>query len=255
VIKELGQGDGVVRRLMERLRVIIGSREPWIPAYNYDFCKTGIFRVLDDPAQIGALPEYYRRNEAEWRTNTPVFSICGSGTPPALSPGQVVDPFGVHSEFHQLCRDDGLVLFYGVLFSPTMTHYVERVATPEGPLYRYDKLFHGEVWDVAGEVRPVSLRYHVIPRGVTIKYDMIRLQRELIDTGAMRPLDPEFGKTFVVSARELTEVWGERLSEDPYYLLDDESRRIATTLVSESGGERLRISSFDDEDFGSPPTR
>jgi len=250
VIQELGRGDGLTRRLLERLRELIGDRELWIPAYNYDFCRTGVFRVQEDPARIGALPEYYRKNEAEWRTDTPVFSICGSGSKPSSYPQQVVDPFGIHSEFHQLCELDGLILFYGVAFSPTITHYVERVATTDGPLYRYDKLFHGEVQDSPSQSHPVTLQYHVIPRDVRIKYDMRRLQRELLETDVMRPLDPEIGNTYVVSAKGLTQAWHEKLSENPYYLLDDESRRTAVEMVSKHGGRRLQIADFDDEDFG-----
>ena len=249
VIRELGEGDGLMRRLTERLRTVVGDRELWVPTYNYDFCKTGFFSVDDDPAQIGALPEYYRKSEADWRTDTPVFSVCGSGSRPASIPGEIIDPFGVHSEFHQLCERDGSLLFFGVLFSPTMTHYVERVATAEGPLYRYDKLFHGRVRDSLREY-DVTMKYHVIPQGVTLKYDMVRLQRELLEASIMRPLQPEFGVSFVVSARELIKAWGEGLVADPYYLLDDASRRVAEELVSVHGGHRLQISEFDDEDFG-----
>jgi len=53
-----------------------------------------------------------------------------------------------------------------------------------------------------------------------------------------------------VSAKGLTQAWHEKLSENPYYLLDDESRRTAVELVSKHGGRRLQITNFDDEDFG-----
>ena len=258
VMRESGPGDGIMNLLMDRLNMAVGDRELWIPAYNYDFCKTGIYRVSEDPAQIGALPEYYRNNEAEWRTATPVFSVCGSGPPPTATTETPTDPFGVESEFDQLCQRDGLILFFGVQFSPTVTHYVERMATSDGPLYRYDKLFHGEVETSTSESHPVTLKYHVIPRGVMIKYDMVRLQRELLEAGEMRALGPEYGKTFVVPAQGLVRFWKDRLRTDPYYLLDSESRKTALAIVEEFGGSRLHISNFNDADFppsGDSPTR
>lgn len=246
-IREMDQSDELMDQMVALLQRTVGNRDLWIPTYNYDFCKTGIYDVQNDPAQIGALPEFFRQKRAQWRTDTPVFSNSGYGSMPDSIPGEIIDPFGAESEFHQLVQQNGILLFFGVPFSPTHTHYVERLATDEGPLYRYDKHFKGVIYYATAK-RPVTLNYHVIPRGITIKYDMPRLQDELLDAGVMRPLPDEYGHSYVAAAAELTNFWTEHIHKDPFYLLDMSVSHQAESLVEEKG-TRLSINDFDDQHF------
>ena len=249
-ISDLGKNDDLMNRLAAQLQEMVGGRSLWIPAYNYDYCKTGVFEVRATPAQVGALPEFFRTKQAEWRSDTPVFSHSGTGEAPESIPGEVVDPFGERSEFHQLCQRRGLLLFYGVPFSPTLTHYVERTSSSEGPLYRYDKLFKGIVRYSDTEIRTVTLNYHVLPRGVAVRYEMPRLKAELLTAGVMKSLPAQFGRSYVVSASELTAFWHERLARDPFYLLDPSCRPDLERLIGKKGG-RLDIADFDDCHFDS----
>lgn len=244
-ISELGQNDDLMNRLVAQLQEVVGDRSLWIPAYNYDYCKTGLFDVRSTPSEVGALPEFFRTKKADWRSDTPVFSTSGTGQPPDSIPGEVVDPFGERSEFHQLCQRRGLLLFYGVPFSPTLTHYVERTATAVGPLYRYDKFFKGTIRYSDDEVRAVTLKYHVAPRGVAVKYDMPRLKSELLEAGVMKSLPPQFGRSYVVSAFALTAFWHDRLHRDPFHFMDAACRPELERLVG-AKGRRLEIADFDD---------
>jgi len=248
-IRELSRNNNLMERLVAHLVEAAGGRSLWIPAYNYDFCRTGHYDVERTPAQVGALPEFFRVHQAEWRTDTPVFSVTGTGPRPTSIPGDVVDPFGASSEFHQLCDSQGLLLFYGVPFSPTITHYVERTRTPVGPLYRYDKLFTGRIRYASGDERSVRLLYHVAPKGVTVKYDMPRLKQELLDAGVMKNLPPEFGRSYVVMASELAAFWAACLERDPFHFMDAACRPELERFVAGRGGRRLVISEFDDADF------
>lgn len=253
-IGELGRNDDLMDRLVAQLQEIAGGRRLWIPAYNYDYCKTGLFDVRTTPSQVGALPEFFRTRKAEWRSDTPVFSTSGTGPRPDSISGDVVDPFGDQSEFHQLCQRRGALLFYGVPFSPTHTHYVERTATAIGPLYRYDKYFTGTIRYSDVDVRGVTLAYHVAPRGVSVRYDMPRLQTELLEAGIMRSLPPAFGRSYVVSAAELTAFWRARLHRDPFYLTTPTCRPELERLVEAKGG-RLEMADFEDPSAAPPGTQ
>ena len=253
-ISELGRNDDLMNRLVAQLQDVVGGRSLWIPAYNYDYCKTGRFDVRSSPAQVGALPEFFRTKKAEWRSDTPVFSTSGTGRPPDSIPGEVVDPFGEHSEFHQLCERRGLLLFYGVPFSPTHTHYVERTSSPVGPLYRYDKFFMGTIRYSDAEERTATLKYHVAPRGVAVKYDMPRLKSELLEAGVMKSLPPQFGRSYVVPASALTAFWHDRLHRDPFYFMDAACRPELERLVN-AKGRRLEITDFDDMHVDPADTR
>ena len=248
------RSDALMGRLVDQLQGAVGERDLWIPAYNYDFCRTGLFDLRDAPAQVGALPEFFRTKKATWRSDTPVFSTSGTGRPPESIPGDVVDPFGDQSEFHQLCERGGVLLFFGVLFSPTHTHYVERTSSPVGPLYRYDKCFSGNIRYSDHEERSVTLKYHVAPRGVPVKYDMPRLKEELVAANILRNLPPKFGRSYVASVAELTVFWRERLERDPFYFMDPTCRPELERLVDAKGG-RLDIADFDDAHFGDGDTR
>lgn len=242
VIHDPHSKDVILEKAIVQLENLAGERDLWLPAYNYEFCKTGFFDVENDPTQIGILPEFFRKNKASWRTATPVFSTCGNGKKPNVNKDSKIDPFGPGSEFDELLRRNGSFLFYGVAFSPTFTHYVERI-TDIGPLYRYDKNFSGIVKD--GSVsKEVCLNYHVIPQGHRLKYDMSRLFQELIDRQYMKSLPPPYRNSYIIPARVLASFWKEQIEKDPFYLLDGPSRQLFEPLVLSKGG-RLEIQDFE----------
>lgn len=241
-ILESNSLDHLIESYINLLQSSVGGRDLWIPTYNYDFCKTHQFDIENDVSQVGSISEYYRRNKAEWRTCTPVFSICGSGQAPTMQNSYQIDPFGKGSEFDQLYQHDGSILFFGVDFSPTFTHYVERISG-DGPLYRYDKLFPGEVTSNIGTTL-VELKYHVTPLGYQIKYDMQRLFSGLIKQGIMRKLPERYPNSYIVSVKELTSYWQACLLKDPFFLLDKLSKQVFEHLVMEKGG-RLEIQDFE----------
>jgi aminoglycoside N3'-acetyltransferase len=224
------------------LQAAAGDRSLWIPAFNYDFPRTGVFDVRSSEAQLGPLPERFRVAHAEWRTAIPVFSIAGTG--PALQPrwGPGTDPFGEDSIFAELVRKDGVVLYYGDTFHyNTLVHYAERVAG--GPLYRYDKLFPGQVIMADGTAVEGSLDYHVRPMGKGLEYDWPRLLDEALEAGVCRRLQrtPE---VLAASAAQLTDIWVTAMKNDPFVLLDEQTRAWAEPAV-EDLGRRFVISDFE----------
>jgi aminoglycoside N3'-acetyltransferase len=224
------------------LRSASEGRALWLPTFNYDFPRTGVFDVRSSESQLGPLPERFRLAAAEWRTAIPIFSIAGTG--PVSQPrwGFHTDPFGEESIFAQLVRADGVVLYYGETFHyNTLIHYAERVAG--GPVYRYDKLFPGHVIMADGTFVEGSLDYHVRPMGTGLDYDWPRLLREALDAGVCRRLDsaPE---VVAASASKLCDLWVAAVERDAFALLDENTRAWAEPAV-EKLGRRFVIADYE----------
>jgi aminoglycoside 3-N-acetyltransferase len=224
------------------MREAAHGRPLWLPTFNYDFPRTRIFDVLNSQSQLGPIPERFRTTHAEWRTSIPIFSVAGTGFDPHPRWGSMTDPFGDDSIFSQLVGRDGAVLYYGDTFHyNTLVHYAERVAG--GPVYRYDKVFSGDVIDAAGNIMPGSLDYHVRPLGMGLDYDWPRLKQEAIAAGVCRA-DETRPEILAASARLLCELWVANLKEDPFALLDSASRAWAEPAVQKLG-RRLSIDDYE----------
>ena len=224
------------------LRDAAGDRPLWLPAFNYDFPRTGVFDVRESESQLGPIPERFRVQTAEWRTPIPIFSIAGIGHGSQPQWGFLTDPFGEDSIFADLVRSDGVLLYYGDTFHyNTLVHYAERGAG--GPVYRYDKIFPGRVIMADGTSVEGSLDYHVRPMGTGLDYDWPRLLDEALAAGVCRRLEgaPE---VLAASASKLNDLWLHSVKRDPFALLDAKTREWAEPRVNELG-RRFVISDFE----------
>ena len=207
------------------LKEAASGRPLWMPAFNYDFPKTGRFDVRRSPSQVGALSEYFRTAVAQWRTEDPVFSASGIGPrpdPPEL--GSTTEAFGPCSIFGELDRRRATLLLYGTsIASATISHYCEKQAG--GPPYRYDKVFHGAVTRADGSCRSMEYVYHVRPMNRTLEYDCARLAQELRAAGLLREIQVN-GRTAAqaIGAHALSLFWTERLRADAFFLLHASTR-------------------------------
>ncbi len=218
------------------------ERSLWVPAFNYDFPRTGLFDVRASESQLGPIPERFRTAAAAWRTAIPIFSIAGIGYNPQPRWGIATNPFGPESIFAELVNQDGVVLYYGDTFHyNTLVHYSERVSG--GPLYRYDKLFPGRVVMADGSTAEGSLDYHVRPLNTGLDYDWPRLKTEAIDAGVLRHLD-DYPEILAASAKGLNDLWVSNLASDPFSLLDEKTRAWAEPQLTKLG-RRFLISDFE----------
>lgn len=235
---------GLLDAHVEVLVAAAGDRGLWLPSFNYDFPKTHRFDMANDPCQLGPLPEHFRQTAEEWRTPVPMFPVSGIGADPGIIWGEMTDPFGPDSIFAELERRDGVVIYYGETFHyNTIVHYAERKAG--GPLYRYDKVFHGVVVKESGKEMPGSLNYHVRPMGTGLDYDWTRLLADAVENAVCFRLDghPE---VLAASARKLTEHWVRAMRFDPFILLDDRTQAWAR-LAHEKLGRRFTIGDFEQQ--------
>ena len=225
-----------------RLREAAGDRPLWCPTFNYEFGKSRVYDVTKSESELGPITERFRTTVAEWRTPVPIFPVAGIGLQPKQQWGPDTDPFGPGSMFAELVEKDGVVLYYGDTFHyNTLVHQSERASG--GPVYRYDKVFAGDVVMADGAVVPGTLVYHVRPLGTGLDYDWPRLLEEALEAGVCRRLDGA-GEVLAASARGLHDLWVRELKDDPLALLDEKSRKWVEPAIEELG-RRFVITDFE----------
>jgi aminoglycoside N3'-acetyltransferase len=225
------------------LEALVDGRPLWMPAFNYDFCRSGAWDDRATPSQVGPISEHFRVT-SDWRTLVPVFSMVGIGAPPpsaSAPPPLSIDPFDTKSAFHTLLELDGTILWYGApISSSTLIHYVERLSG--GPLYRYDKRFRGTI-TTDGAIYETELVYHVRPQSLGIEYSWDQLREQAMAAGVIRQLDHQ-GRILWASVRALTDLWTETMLRDPFALLTSESRAQVEPHVMKLG-RRLEVGDFE----------
>ncbi len=190
------------------------------PAFNYDYGRKRVFDVRNDPVQVGALPEWVRSTQEYRRTEVPFFSFL-SKIDLGIATDKLINPFGVLSGFQWLVDNDATFLLFGTdLRSFTFIHYVEEHCGEL--LYRYKKNFPGTIVS-NGLSRSCEFEMHVRPLGVYMDYDWPRLDSELRELKIIKCFN---GSPYILylKARDILEFWGNRISDDPLYLLDSKSR-------------------------------
>ena len=194
----------------------------WMPAFNYSFCRGMDFSIKDTPSQVGSISEYFRREIANWRTNTPVFSFSGNGDNPNLTNSEIIDPFSSNSGFHLLNTEDAILMHYGSeLKHTTILHYVERMS--EKLIYRYNKIFTGKIINQQGISNQVKLLYHVRPMGHHLDYDWDKLKIELENNKILFEFTEGNTRILLIKIKELVSFWINKMQDNNLYLLDQKS--------------------------------
>jgi aminoglycoside 3-N-acetyltransferase len=194
-----------------------------LPTFTYSFTRGDAFDVERSPSTVGGLGEHFRAMPGVRRTPEPIFSTAlGAPLEPPWEERLMgvgdKDCFGPDSVFAWLLERGGLIAFLDVPFQVcTFIHHVEQRL---GVAYRYRKAFEGEV--IAGaERRHVRAHYlvrHLDPGVVTM---LPPLWDELVSEGRTRSAEIARGPRLdAVRARDVLEVAGARIAENPDFLIE-----------------------------------
>jgi aminoglycoside 3-N-acetyltransferase len=219
------------------------ERDLWMPTFNYEFCGGKDYSLVNSKSQVGVLSEYFRRNNAAWRTEIPIFSFSGTGEESNLAQKNIIDPFGEESSFHYLYHNNGALMHYGSSFnSSTILHYVERIS---GKLaYRYDKIFKGNVYTKENLVDTKIVNYHVRPLNRYQEYDWVKLEKELIEGNVLYKFEEGRTRILLCNIKKLVDFWLEKMNADSLYLLDVETKKWVKPMLDKLGRPFL-ISDFE----------
>lgn len=210
------------------------------PGFNYGFGSSRVFDVENDPVEVGLLAEWVRQNGQVKRTSVPFFSFLLQRDLDLDTSG-LINPFGAASGFQSLLdQNASLVLFGAPLSSLTFIHFVEEMTG--GPAYRYVKHFPGTIVTSDGS-RNCDFAMHVRPMGVHLDYDWRRLEADLRAQAILLHSDKAPTLQWL-SAPKVMEYWGNRIADDPFFLLDAPSREYFER-ATDHGETRVRQSDFE----------
>jgi len=212
------------------------------PSFNYKFLNNGLYSVESDQSQVGVLSEYFRCQKSLYRTDEPVFNFSSSKQLDFKITDSLIDPFGKYSFFNYLYDNNDTILHYGSPFSSTtFLHYIERKS---GLLsYRYDKIFEGKII-YRDRVNPVKLLYHVRPMNEHLDYDYIKIENDLISNGIMIKVIEGKTSIMISNFKDMYDFITYKMKIDPFYLLDDESKKWVIPKVNLLG-RKFKLTDFE----------
>ncbi len=193
-----------------------------MPSFNYDFCKIKKYNTNSDFSQVGTLSEHFRKYKSSWRDLTPVFNFSGTGVNPLSNFNNPIDPFDHSSMFAHLYKNKDLLMHYGSGFhTTTLIHFAERIS--DKLIYRYDKLFNGQVIDSNNKKHNTSLLYHVRPLELPLDYDWLKIENDLYNSNILTQLKKGRSQITLGRIDKIVDFWLEKLDHDPFYLLNEET--------------------------------
>lgn len=228
LIKVSASKDAILNAHIELLHKIVNIDKLLVPTFNYQFPKDRVFDVEKTPSEVGQISEFYRDKYASWRNYDPMFSVSGAGRS-LVKESEIQCPFDDDSIFSFLVDNDAYILFYGTkMNTATMIHHVEYKV---GVQYRYWKSFEGILNNRNGSSKLV-LYSHFRAMGRHLDYDWPRLESDLEQEGLIQH---HFKTVFGCKAKSLVDFWMSKLSDDPFYLLDPESRTWVMPMLESLG--------------------
>jgi hypothetical protein len=226
----------ITDELHKYLKNTFPEQELWFPAFNYDFVKTRVYDVKNDPVQVGALNESLRNSQEFSRSPVPIFSILRNSSRYSPEFKQKVEPFSKSGEFAELRYRKGSIVFFGASISSlTFIHYLEHLSNVP---YRYMKNFEGRLV-LDSHAKPVSVSYLVRPTGLLLEYDWKGIHKKLLE-GEVTRVFGEFGKYEIYDCDLLAEFMLEMYSKDSMWTLTAGSKNMVSKKLDELGRSFLQ---------------
>ncbi|EAI4080534.1 aminoglycoside N(3)-acetyltransferase [Campylobacter jejuni] len=146
--------------LLECLFEVIGKEGTLImPTFTYSFCKNEVYDKLNSKCTVGALNEFFRKQQGVKRTNDPIFSFAVKGFKENIFLKNYKSCFGSNSVFDKLTKHKGKVVLFGNKhLGITYTHYIEETMQVS---YRYYKIFKGKTIDENKKIKKKEIIYFV----------------------------------------------------------------------------------------------
>ncbi|WP_144667049.1 AAC(3) family N-acetyltransferase [Campylobacter jejuni] len=139
---------------------VIGKEGTLImPTFTYSFCKNEVYDKLNSKCTVGALNEFFRKQQGVKRTNDPIFSFAVKGAHEELFLNKEQEScFDENCVYAILTRNNGKILNFGNDGCFTFIHYPEEVCQIS---YRYNKNFQGFIIDENGKKYEKNINYFV----------------------------------------------------------------------------------------------
>lgn len=156
-----------------------------IPSYSYSFCDKEIFDIANSPSKVGNITDFLRKTDFTKRTADGIFSYLlysKSLFKEFLRPIDY-ECFGRGGLIDALYHKDGFLCGLGCgLRMLTEIYYLENMMKVQ---YRFNKVFKGEIIDLAGHRHQQSLTYFVRRLELGLGTNFVRMQQDLRASGSV----------------------------------------------------------------------
>lgn len=210
------------RELLKALLDVIkklGVKNILMPTFTFSFPNGKSYNPATSACRMGALNEYFRKQEGVVRSKDPLMSVAMLGEDKFFVTEIGHSSCGANSTYDMLHRSDNVkFLFLGAKIGDCMTymHYLEWLYSVD---YRYERTFNGYV-DIEDQKQyeeyDLFVRYKsVLPNTASYEYE-----QRMYDKGTA--IKSTFGNSTIsiVGEKEATEEYGKCLKENPYFFVD-----------------------------------
>ena len=185
-----------------------------MPTFSYSFDKNEAFDLNNTQSTVGALTEFFRKQDDVVRTSHPNHSVAiwGSNKYDLSNTGK--GTFDENSIFGKLHKLNGKIIFFGAPFrSCTFIHYIEQMHKVP---YRYMKKFRGKVI-INGNEHDEEISFYN-------KYSVFfssfsGLEKHLLEKGIIKNVKVGAGNIMVVECKDLFKEGYKLLDKDIFFFL------------------------------------
>ena len=193
------------------------------------------YDVTQDICEVGIIPETFRKLPNAIRSHHVCHSVAAIGPLAEELMGEGTHPFAHGSSMYRLYELDFAYVFLGCGFaSCTALHTVEELANVP---YRYFRSFKGSTV-VRANGSTVPSRSLEFLRYLPFRNDFAKVESVLDDRGALKY--GRIGKATIIatSMRRIVDTALQLVSEDPGYLLTEQSREYLASWRGPTGEAR-----------------
>jgi len=208
--------EGILKCIMDSLA---GDATILMPAFTFGFSDTRYWSAKNTKSEMGALTEYFRKQDGTIRTIHPFHSVVAYGSHAKdFATCNSLSSFGSGSPFEKLLELDAYNLSLGTEFigGATFVHHTEEVCQVP---YRYYKEFPGEIYDMNEKKVDKIFKMYVREITATYEYDnnWVKVFRDLCNEGCFK-IDILNGAKIILSSMKNTHnVFKKYISSDLYY--------------------------------------
>lgn len=190
-----------------------------MPTFTFSFCNGRDYDPMTTSSKMGALNEFFRKQDGVIRSIDPLMStaLMGEDTDLVLNIGH--SSCGANSTFDKLRHRNGVkFLFIGPKIGDCMTymHYLEWLYGVE---YRYERVFRGNV-SINGVTRTEEYDLFCRYDGVTPSDGTYAFEQKMYDLGLAFKEEFGDGTISIVEEKAAAKVYLKFLKENKYSFVD-----------------------------------
>lgn len=190
-----------------------------VPTFTYSFCRGLCFDKKHSKTSVGALGEYFRKENGVYRNDDPIFSHAIWGAKTELFKTEFRECFGKNSAFDIMYENNAKFIMLG-LGAEGFTFYMY-IEQNIGVNYRYLKKFIGQIIDENGAKKESEILYFVRNLDMNPIPDREKRLNFMIANQAAKKTDFGASNIVLIDARKSFEVLSKKLKEDEKYFLKE----------------------------------